>query len=928
MHPLCRRPNPRVLSLTFTRKELKVLYDEVFDDSGRPSKDVRDPDSQAGIAYAKIRAVYNKYTQDMLGNASVDRLMREKSVQSVLGTTRRVNERLPDAFYKRLQNYVESREKGEEKLDKNGKRIGLKKRPFEYWPLIKVVRIYVKADALSTGAVIVDLPGVHDSNAARAAVAEGYMKECSGLWIVAPINRAVDDKAAAKLLGDTFKRQLKFDGTYSAVTFICSKTDDISRTEATDSLNLGEEMFNLDEKLRDFSRERKALSAQLKEAKGKKEDCENVIDEVDDQLEVWDGLKDNLDDGKTVYTPAEKSKKRKRTARVSTSSRKKRRSSSDSDDEIEVISSEDEENEEDGAAPTGPPLTAQQIDEKIDELKTLKKESRSERNNIDEQVKDLRKQITKIEEQEAELDDHAEALCIAGRNNYSRTAIKQDFAAGIRELDMETAEDEDADNFNPEEDIRDYEEVARSLPVFCVSSRAYQKLSDRLQKDSEITGFTTKEQTEIPQLQAHCKKLTENGRAANCRRFLNSMNRLVSSLALWASDDGTGPKMDAQQCDSEQRFLRRRLEDLERVLEKTVDNMVGDVKETMAGYVFDLFVPAVQAAAKAAHGTQAGWGAHRSEGGLFWGTYKAVTRRSGVFHSPAAGLRDFNKELTEPMMKQLQNSWEKTFQRKLPHILQAFSKSGTKLLKDFHSAIESRCREKGHGLARIDMLGLGLRNYEHVFNDASAATIAHINERQREINREFEPVITGIMQTAYDDCSNESGTGSYKRMKATMERFVDVQKDTMFQQACQHVRTRLTDMCEEARQAMLDRVEVVFNSMKRDYLSLVGGVDVNQVQMPRAERSARRELDEAITSMDEQLQRVVNADLEDLRTTDAIVKDDGEETEDADDRDNNGFDAEDDEDENENDEEEDDEMAEESDRAAETGEDTSSRAED
>jgi hypothetical protein len=46
----------------------------------------------------------------------------------------------------------------------------------EFWPLIKVVRIFTKADALSTGAVIVDLPGVHDSNAARAAVAASYMK--------------------------------------------------------------------------------------------------------------------------------------------------------------------------------------------------------------------------------------------------------------------------------------------------------------------------------------------------------------------------------------------------------------------------------------------------------------------------------------------------------------------------------------------------------------------------------------------------------------------------------------------------------------------------------------------------------------------------------------------------------------------------------
>ena len=81
----------------------------------------------------------------------------------------------------------------------------------------------MKAPALSTGAVIVDLPGVHDSNAARAAVADGYMKQCTGLWIVAPINRAVDDKAAKSLLGESFKRQLKMDGGFSSWVFLSTR---------------------------------------------------------------------------------------------------------------------------------------------------------------------------------------------------------------------------------------------------------------------------------------------------------------------------------------------------------------------------------------------------------------------------------------------------------------------------------------------------------------------------------------------------------------------------------------------------------------------------------------------------------------------------------------------------------------------------------
>lgn len=51
--------------------------------------------------------------------------------------------------------------------------------PLEYkvkCAMLKGYSINVKSPALATGAVIVDLPGVHDANAARAAVAEGYSK--------------------------------------------------------------------------------------------------------------------------------------------------------------------------------------------------------------------------------------------------------------------------------------------------------------------------------------------------------------------------------------------------------------------------------------------------------------------------------------------------------------------------------------------------------------------------------------------------------------------------------------------------------------------------------------------------------------------------------------------------------------------------------
>lgn len=136
-----------------------------------------------------------------MAQSTVEQLMRHPPVRDVLGTTKKISHRHSETFYQRLQHYVDSKEKNGDKGEKGAKQA------MEFWPLIKVVKIYTKSDALSTGAIIVDLPGVHDSNAARAAVAQNYIKQCTGLWVVAPINRAVDDKAAKSLLGESFKRQ-------------------------------------------------------------------------------------------------------------------------------------------------------------------------------------------------------------------------------------------------------------------------------------------------------------------------------------------------------------------------------------------------------------------------------------------------------------------------------------------------------------------------------------------------------------------------------------------------------------------------------------------------------------------------------------------------------------------------------------------------
>jgi GTPase SAR1 family protein/predicted nucleic acid-binding Zn-ribbon protein len=556
------------------RLELETLFKDLLDGSGNVSSECANEETEAGIAYAKIKAVYPKLTKENISNSSVEELMRHGNVARVLGSSRSIEERDCLVFYKKLQAFVDSKEKTtkseKDKSDKEKK----KPREMEFWPLIKVVRLYVRAPALSTGAVIVDLPGVHDSNQARAAVAQNYMKQCSGLWICAPINRAVDDKAAKSLLGETFKRQLKMDGGYSTVTFICSKTDDISLIEAQDSLGIEEELSELWAQCDDLSRKMRSLKKELEGLKDTKNDYAQAMEDADEELEAWEKLRDDFEDGKVVCPPSEKrksSKKRKRGRPKKSFSKKARKYDSD-DDFMDDSSSVGNDNASDGESEVelqheyhGEPLTEGKILEKLGDLRTLKKDGRQQRAQLDSEIKNVEEKLEKAENERNAVEAIIFQRCIQGRNEYSKGAIQQDFAAGIKELDMEIQEEEDAANFNPEVDARDYDEVARSLPVLTVSSRAYQKLKGRLVKDKDVPGFTTVEETQIPQLQEHAKKTTEAGRQANCKRFLNSMSQLLNSLRLWASSDGSSSNLTELQRSQEAKILKDRLDKLDKV---------------------------------------------------------------------------------------------------------------------------------------------------------------------------------------------------------------------------------------------------------------------------------------------------------------------------------------------------------------------------
>lgn len=230
------------------------------------------------------------------------------------------------------------------------------------------------------------------------------------------------------------RRQLKYDGTYSAVTFICSKTDDISVTEASESLGIEEEISESWSRIQELSDDIRRLKSDIADLRDERDACNDLVDKIEQTWDKWETLASKLADGSTVYPPPNTpTKKRKR--RFEPKRSRKNRTSSDLDSDFsdtDSSDSSDKENQE-RMAEDSEPLTEDQIEAKLASLKAEKKEVRVKKKEIEEQVKTTREKIKEFVTEKEMLLAEVKAVCIQGRNEYSRRAIKQDFAMGIKE---------------------------------------------------------------------------------------------------------------------------------------------------------------------------------------------------------------------------------------------------------------------------------------------------------------------------------------------------------------------------------------------------------------------------------------------------------------------------------------------------------------
>ncbi|PPR06571.1 hypothetical protein CVT24_001752 [Panaeolus cyanescens] len=917
------------------RQELDVLLHDLVDEDGNIRR-INDLKSDAGIAWQKVHAVYPTIDQERLVRMSTSQILEsDRNIMSILGTVKTISAKDSKAFGKEIAKYIDSKEKRvkKDKKDKekekekkslsimdqiqkmNGTSSGSSSKTNDLdapalWPLIRQVKVRCKAEALSTGAVLVDLPGVADANAARDNIAKDYMKKCNCIWILAPIQRAVDDKTAKDLLGDAFRTQLKMGKCNGVPRFfpiiedspcsfplkmeimmitpshssVSSKNDDISCSEVIPVLGLDEdpELESIEDRIlehmHETSKYKKLKVAAEKEIKRITGELNEVRSEMKDHQAHLEALEDGVPFVSTIKKTKKESKgKKRKNTRGGKKSPKRRRSvpnSSDVEDDDDFIDDDDDSEvdseqsdnsdsdsddgdsskksgsddsdseKENDEEPEVEEITEDILKEKIKKCKDSIKTIRGQLDVVRNEKKTAADALAVAEKQMAKAQREKNAFCALKRSEYARGALKNDFREGLKELDDAAAEERDPENFNPTQNLRDYDAI--DLPVFTVSSRDYVRLKGQVKGDGAAACFSNVEDTGIPDLQKWCQKLTVASRDRAARIFMTQLKGFATSIQTYVQGIGDVTAIDRNalrekwesnfaiqqpQHNVYEEFwagLQAQLDGVDRkpkfdasgkpagitprlcsIFEGLVKKCVEDLQRSFKDGLEDKCHAGASHAAAAALPTL-----DEFTSSMHWATYRATLRRHGSWR------RDLNVELINPFTKNIASTWSKVFESDLfgdfeAETIEAINDLVKEVEQSAAQGLKDRARLQGE--QSIEEARVALRN-------AVTAVKEAMNVQQKEVSRCLAPHVQQQLVDGYEEAMTFRGVGSVARQKTFFRGYVSENKDTMFDDGADTVMGRLTQAAEAVGETLSESMDKLAQKVEVSLAVLWEGV--------------------------------------------------------------------------------------------------------
>uniref|UniRef100_V9KAL3 GTPase SLIP-GC n=1 Tax=Callorhinchus milii TaxID=7868 RepID=V9KAL3_CALMI len=203
-------------------KDLMELCENGKDDDDSESNEIVEN------AEAKVKAVYGERGPEQ----SYQELLKYNIYKTIVPKNNKYSFSEDNAqnLSCKLKRYVCSKKSGEEN---------------HLWPLVKSVTIFIpKSNVLPEGLVLTDFPGTGDSNKARDEMWKEYLTRCSSVWIISVAHRADSDKIGDQIFSKTVNTAC-IGGKCQDVTFVCTKTDQLSTAEFIKEQNISPEEMNI-----------------------------------------------------------------------------------------------------------------------------------------------------------------------------------------------------------------------------------------------------------------------------------------------------------------------------------------------------------------------------------------------------------------------------------------------------------------------------------------------------------------------------------------------------------------------------------------------------------------------------------------------------------------------------------------------------------
>ncbi|KZS91727.1 hypothetical protein SISNIDRAFT_456317, partial [Sistotremastrum niveocremeum HHB9708] len=793
-----------------------------------------DPSEPFSIsATQKIQDVYPSLSRDELKELSAQEIIdTDPEIASYLNKTMTISEADSAAFAPKIKRYIQSTNaddpyRGDSHLQEPS-----------ISPLIRVVKIQCHAAALATGAVLVDLPGVADTNLARAAIATEYLQKCKFIWVVAPIT------------------------SYSAasISFIATKTEDVSVKEITDELRL-----DLKPEYRSITNDLEAISATISEHEHRLRQCEAAIQVLDAEIRQLDASEDDLE---KQHKAEKKSRKRKRSDGTGAGSPKRMRQGDDSINSVatDVVpeTSESSESDSDDDEPFvestsdgQPQASLAARNSIIKELQKVRKERKKldkKRQRMQQELQEHSADIANSRREYVAKDKEKNAYCTLERSKVCVEQLKAQFRQGMKGFEDENT-NEDSDH-----DTGSKKETREDISVFTVSSRDYVRIT-KPSSDGEPTCFSKVDDTGIPALRKWCVDLTVIVRKPVARNFLGRERAFMDGAVAYMSDleavDAADRDMlqsmwqssaqderatsptdsdEASQSPTSIAILRSSLSESDESSEGSEGSetstpaeeprqgiaaqLLIDLKQVVASskrLLTDRFRRVLADTFRAAGEKAKATGPVKAEefcDELHWKTLRAVIVRNGHFtRDPRRGefTRDLNADLAHLILDEISTSWALLFNSDLFHEFRAsVVRAIEELLNRVEDSAPAGLKERAEHQRRIIM-----KDTELILGGAIALANALISQEQKGASRSIASHVKIKMLGGYNAAMDISGANTKKRQKKAIADYMTENGEAIFfvgdmilQRLCEAVHEAADELTERVVKRIPQKTEV------------------------------------------------------------------------------------------------------------------------